>query len=88
MTSTRRSKLLILAVGVAVAGCTPAVQVRSVPVMLPIPSRPVLTPIKGDALQCLAPDTYTTIVDRERALRTWGMEMEAAMQANNAKAGH
>lgn len=81
MTSTIRSSAILLAL--ALAGCaTPAAR----PVLLPLPSRPVLTPIKGDALQCLAPDTYTTIVNRERALRTWGMQLEAVIRANNAKA--
>jgi len=65
------------------AGCTPTVY-RPVP--LPLPTRPVLTPVKASALQCLAPGTYTTIVNRERALRTWGLEVEAIIKANNAKA--
>lgn len=65
------------------AGCA---TVRPVPVTLPLPVRPVLTPIQGNALQCLAPATYTTIVDRERALRTWGLSLEAIIGANNAKA--
>lgn len=65
------------------AGCTtPAAR----PVLLQLPARPVLTPIKGDALQCLAPDTYTVIVNRERGLRTWALQLEAIIEANNAKA--
>lgn len=80
MTSTRISSLLVC---LALAGCaTPAAR----PVLLPLPTRPVLTPIKGDALQCLAPSTYTTIVNRERSLRTWGLELAAIIEANNAKA--
>ena len=80
MTLTPRSSLLALAL---LAGCTTTVY-RPVP--LPLPTRPVLTPVKASALQCLAPGTYTTIVNRERALRTWGLEVEAIIQANNAKA--
>lgn len=80
MTLIRPSSLLAC---LALAGCTtPAAR----PVLLPVPARPVLTPIKGDALQCLAPEAYTTIVNRERALRTWGLSLEATLDANNAKA--
>lgn len=80
MTSTRLSSLLALAL---LAGCTTTVYR---PVALPLPARPVLTPVKASALQCLAPEAYTTIVNRERALRTWGLEVEAIIKANNAKA--
>lgn len=74
---------ILLTPAIWLAGCTtPAAR----PVLLPLPSRPALTPIKGDALQCLAPDTYNTVVNRERALRTWGLQLEATIDANNAKA--
>jgi hypothetical protein len=76
-------KTLLLALALALAGCTTTMYR---PVALPLPTRPVLTPVKASALQCLAPDAYTTIVDRERALRTWGLELEAIVKANNAKA--
>lgn len=78
------SKLLFLAVGLALAGCA---TVRPVPVTLPLPPRPVLTPVTASKVQCLAPDTYTALVNRERALRTWGLELEAIIKAANAKAG-
>jgi hypothetical protein len=65
------------------AGCTTTVY-RPVP--LPIPVRPVLMPVPAGALQCLAPDTYTTIVNRERGYKTWGLQLEAIIRANNAKA--
>ena len=80
MTLIPRSSLLALAL---LAGCTTTVYR---PVALPLPTRPVLTPVKASTLKCLAPDTYTTIVNRERALRTWGLELEAVIEANNAKA--
>lgn len=81
MTSTIRSSLILAAL--AIAGCT-TVQYRPVP--LPQPARPVLTPVKASDLQCLSKSTYTTIVDRERALKTWGLELEAIVEANNARA--
>lgn len=67
----------------ALAGCS-TVQYR--PVALPLPVRPVLTPVQASAVQCLAPATYTALVNRERALKTWGLELEAVIKANNAKA--
>jgi hypothetical protein len=69
------------------AGCGPTrIEYRPVPLPLPLAERPVLTPIAPDALQCLAPATYTTIVNRERGYKTWGLELEATIKANNAKA--
>lgn len=76
-----RSSAILLAV--VLTGCS-TVQYR--PVVLQLPARPVLTPVKGSAVQCLAPDTYTALVDRERALRTFALELEAIIKANNAKA--
>lgn len=80
MTSIRVSSLLAFAL---LAGCTTTVYR---PVALPLPTRPVLTPVKASAVQCLAPDTYTALVNRERALRTFAIELEAVIKANNAKA--
>lgn len=80
-----RQALEVLAalVCLALVGCaTPATR----PVLLPLPSRPVLTPLKASDLQCLSDSSYTTIVNRERSLRTWGLELEAVIDANNAKA--
>lgn len=66
------------------AGCASTVDVR--PMTLPLPARPTLPTVKAAAVQCLAPDAYTSLVDRERALRTWGEKLEGIIQANNAKA--
>lgn len=68
---------------VCFAGCA---TIRPVPVTLPLPPRPVLTPVTASQVQCLAPDTYTALVDRERSLRGWGLELEAIIAANNRKA--
>lgn len=59
---------------------------RQVPVMLPLPSRPMLQAVPPGDVQCLAPDTYTALVNRERALKSWGLQLEAIIQANNAHA--
>jgi len=68
----------------ALAACTQTV--RHAPVLLPLPARPVLTPVKASALQCLAPDAYTTIVNRERAYKMYSLELEAIIKANNQSA--
>lgn len=69
---------------VCFAGCQ---TIKPIPVALPLPPRPALTPVTASQVQCLAPDAYTTLVNRERALRTWGLQLEAIIRANNAKAG-
>jgi hypothetical protein len=56
------------------------------PVPLPLPARPTLTPRKAADLQCLSDSAYTTIVNRERGYKTWGLELEAIINANNVKA--
>jgi hypothetical protein len=80
MISIRLSSLLAV---LLLAGCT-TVQYRPVP--LPLPARPVLTPVKASDVACLAPDVYTALVNRERALKEWGLAEEAVLKANNAKA--
>jgi hypothetical protein len=83
MTSMTRSRLPVLAVVLALAGCATTI---SRPAVLPLPARPVLTPVKSSSVQCLAAADYVTLVNRERALRTWGLQLEAVIRANNAKA--
>ena len=85
-----RSRLVCIRAGlvcllVCFAGC--AAQVRPVPVTLPLPPRPVLTPVTASQVQCLAPDVYSTLVMRERALRAYALQLEAIIKAANAKAG-
>lgn len=76
---------ILLASALWLAGCAvTSVQYR--PVLLPQPARPVLTPLKASDLQCLSDSAYTTIVNRERAYKTWGLQLEAIIDANNAKA--
>ena len=82
MTSTPRFSVLALAF--CLTACASTTDVR--PLTLPLPARPTLMPVAPAAVQCLSKDAYTVIVNRERALRTWGESMEAIIQANNAKA--
>lgn len=60
--------------------------VRTLPVTLPLPPRPALSAVTSTDVQCLAPATYTMLVNRERALKTWGLQLEAIIQANNQHA--
>lgn len=73
--------------------------VRQLPAGLPVAARPALKPISADAFKCpvklpspytmcMTDATYTTLVDRERALKTWGLQLEAIIQANNQHADH
>lgn len=82
MTSTLRSSGLMLAL--ALSGCATTTDHR--PMTLPLPARPTLTPVVASSVQCLTPAAYTALVNRERALRTWGESLEGVIQANNAKA--
>ena len=75
---------LILAAAV-LAGCATAPpSVIHAPVRLPLPSRPVLAPMSASAVRCLSAATYTLLVQRQRALRTWALELRAIIRANNA----
>lgn len=85
MTSTRLRNSLILAVVLSISACTPKVVLR--PVTLPVIPAPTLTPVKATQVQCLDDATYTTIVDRENALRRWGQQGWAEIGANNKAAG-
>lgn len=67
------------------AGCV-RTEVRQVPVLLPLPARPALTAVPAAGVACLSDATYTDLVNRERALRTWGLQLEAVIEANNAHA--
>lgn len=84
---TRRIRLLLIVLIAAGMLCACAPQVVVKPVTLPTVPAPALTPIKPAALQCLSDATYTTIVDRERKLKTWGDKQAAVITANNAIAG-
>lgn len=88
MISTRRTNWLALTALILLAGCTPKVVLRPVP--LPVIAAPTLTPVTAAQVQCLDDATYTTIVDRENALRRWGQQGWAEIGANNkaASAAH
>lgn len=79
----------VLLIGLAaLAGCAATIPpaIVSRPVTLPIPQRPVLAPVSASAVQCLSDAAYTALVNRERALRTWALELLGVIEANNAAA--
>lgn len=80
----RAAILPVLACAAILAGCAPTVLLR--PVALPVPAEPALVPVKASQVQCLSDSTYTTIVDRENALRHWAQELRAVIEANNKAA--
>lgn len=67
------------------SACTPA-YVRTRPMPLPFPARPVLQPVSASSVACLSDTAYTKLVNRERALRNWGLQLEAIIRANNQHA--
>lgn len=69
----------------AVGACT-RVQTVTRPALLPTVAPPVLTPVKSDAVACLADDTYTALVNRERMIWTAYEKAAAIIAANNSKA--
>lgn len=81
MTSTIRFSFVGLA-ALALAACATVYR----PVSLPVVPHPVLEPVTQAELQCLTPDAYRRIVDRERALKTWGLAESAIIDANNKAA--
>src|SRR5690348_6023811 len=83
-TGKSAAKSFVLVLALAMAGCT---TVEHRPVQLPLPARPTVPAVKPAEVQCLAKDTYTKIVDRDRGYKNWGLELEAIIEANNAKAG-
>lgn len=76
-------RVMSASIALLLAGC---VNQPPRPVELPLLTRPTLTPLKASDLQCLSDSAYTTIVNRERAYKTWGLQLEAIIEANNAKA--
>ena len=66
----------------ALAACAP-VEVRYVPVPLPMPERPELSRIQAEDVQCLSAEAWAAIVRREQALRQYAEELEAIIRANN-----
>ena len=59
--------------------CTPATQY--VVVELHRPVRPVLPKVKASELQCLSPDAYQRLYDRQRLITGYGLTLEAIVDS-------
>lgn len=86
--------LSIILAAFALAGCQTVVYR---PVLLPVLPRPVLAPVAAASFacpialpppftMCITDGTYNTLVSRERAYKTWGLQYEAEVKANNKAA--
>lgn len=83
--SSPRLAPMVVCITMMLAGCAPS-YVRTRPMPLPLPSRPVLQPVPASSVVCLSDATYTRLVNRERALRNWGLQLEAVIRTNNEHA--
>ena len=60
-----------------IAGCTKTITIKpecTVPQLAPLPV------IMSDDMECLADDVYWGLMDRERLLTDWALEMEATLE--------
>ena len=60
-----------------IAGCTKTITIKpecSVPQLAPLPV------IMSDDMECIADDVYWALMDRERLLTDWALEMEATLE--------
>lgn len=74
---------MVLAAGV-LAGCaTPRVEYVTAP--LPMPPRPELPAIPGEALQCLAEEDYRAVVQRDRLRREYAEQLEAVIESTHGE---
>jgi hypothetical protein len=81
MISTIRSSVALASLLLAACATQPPR-----PVELPLPARPTVPAVKAAELQCLSDGVYTRITNRERGYKNWGLQLEAIIQSNNAKA--
>lgn len=60
-----------------IAGCTKTITIKpecEIPQLAPLPV------IMSDDMECLADDVYWALMDRERLLTDWALEMEATLE--------
>jgi hypothetical protein len=79
--TVRRISPLILAL--ALAGCATPPRYIARPVVLPLPERPTLPHVSGAQMQCLSDAAYSTLVERERAIKGYAEQLRAIIRANN-----
>ena len=60
-----------------IAGCTKTITIKPecrVPQLAPLPV------VMSDDMECIADDVYWALMDRERLLTDWALEMEATLE--------
>lgn len=79
----KKNLLMIATISILLgsSGCT-APHARGIS-DLPPPVRPQLPTVAARDLQCLTPDTYKTMVMRERLLRQYAEELETVINTVN-----
>jgi len=81
----RHCSWVSLAALLALSGCATRIVVR--PVELPLPPKLTSLPtVSGDELQCLAPDVYKRLGQRQSDIVTRVKKLRAIIDANNEAA--
>ncbi len=62
-------------------GCATTTETVFVGPECDVPPRPVLPEIASERMDDLSDETYWDLMDRERRLTDWGLEMEAMLDA-------
>jgi hypothetical protein len=74
-------KGLVVALALALGGCS--LPVRYVTVPLPEPLPPILPAVQEHELQCLSDSAYERLVVREKRLRAYVDELRAVIETHN-----
>lgn len=77
LSSGKLAGLGIVLACLVTAGCTKTITIKpecQVPQLAPLPV------IMSDDMKCLADDVYWGLMDRERLLTDWALEMEATLE--------
>ncbi|WP_435100813.1 hypothetical protein [Arhodomonas sp. AD133] len=75
-------RITAMAVCLLAAGCTTP-RVEHVTTPLPLPPRPALPAVPNEGLECLAPDVYRALVERDRARRDYTEQLEAIIESTH-----
>ena len=77
-------KTVIATILIIMASACGEIETHYEPVELTKPVKPVLPPIKAEAVQCLTGAAYADIVERDRLRKNYAEECIAIIDANNA----
>jgi len=86
--NSRKKKLAAIALSTSViAGCTTTTEQQVAKPECGIPPQPVLEQIKSKRLSCLSDEVYWSLMERERKIVDWALEMRATLNAVCAGGG-